>query len=123
MTTTVQDRGSRASNMLPCPHCGEPLRVQYGLRSYPFRCPKCRQYSAFPRESRITSVLVALAIYVPAVLLTKILALDKASTFLGIGAYAAVLVGSILIGARVVVRSSRATATHLAKVRRPFLVP
>lgn len=119
MTTPYpSDPGSRPPETLPCPHCGEPVCVQFGLRDLPFRCTKCRQYSVFPLESRVQTVFIAIAVMLPSVLLIKLLALDKASTFLGIGALVAAYLGVVLVAVRLSSRSSRKTATHLIKVRR-----
>lgn len=115
------DRESGFPKALPCPHCGEPLSLQAGLPKLPIRCTKCLQYSVFPLESRVKAATLLLAIAVGTVLLIRTLSLDKASTFLGISGLVAVLVGGLLIGSRLVERSTRKTATHLVKSRRPFL--
>lgn len=117
-TPSPSDPGSRLLQTLPCPHCGEPVRVQFGLRRYPFRCTKCRQYSVFPLESRVQTVFIAVAVLLPSVLLIKLLGLDQVSTIPGIGALMAVYLGVVLVAARLSSRSSRKTATHLIKVRR-----
>jgi uncharacterized protein (DUF983 family) len=123
MTPSSSDQGSRTPGTLPCPHCGELLRIQYWLGRFPFRCTKCGQYSAFPFETRVWSVFIILAAGCVTVLLIKLLALDKASTFPEIGALVAILLGGALAGSRLVTRSARATARHLVKSRRPFWFP
>ena len=119
-TPSPSDSGSPLLDTLPCPHCAEPMRIQIRLRSLPFRCPKCRGYSAFPFESRVQSAFILIVVGLATVLLSKLFALDKASTFPGIAAWMGVLVGGLLVGSRLVVRSLRATATHLVKSRRPL---
>jgi hypothetical protein len=123
MTSSSSDPGSRIPGTLPCPHCGEPLRIQYRLGRFPFRCTKCRQYSAFPFETRARSVFITVAAGCVTMLLIKLFALDKASTIPGIGALVAILLGGVLVSARLVAQSARATAKRLVKSRRPFWFP
>lgn len=101
---------------LPCPHCGEPVVVQYGLRRLPFRCRHCLRDCALPLRSRVAGVLVVLAVTTATILLLKFLGLDKASTFAGIGALLAVFLGGVLVATFLAARVSRATGTHLVKV-------
>jgi len=119
-TPPPSDFGSRVPDTLPCPHCAEPMRIQFGLRRLPFRCPKCRGYSAFPLESRLQSIVITLVAGLATVLLIKLFALDKASDYPGIAALLGVFVAGVLVGVRLVARSLRASVTHLVKVRRPL---
>ncbi len=104
--------------MLPCPHCGELIWLNSGLRRFPIRCPRCGEHSAFPLESRLRAILVMLLTGLATVSVIKIFSLDKASTALGISVYAAVLVAGIVLGGWLVGRSTRKTATYLVKLRR-----
>lgn len=121
MTTPSQsDFGSRVPDTLPCPHCAEPMRIQFGLRRLPFRCPKCHGYSAFPLESRLQSIFITLAAILAALLPVKLFALDKASTFPAIAVFIGVLFAGVLVSVYLVARSLRSTVTHLVKVRQPL---
>ena len=114
------ERGSGFPKTLPCPHCGELIILQSGLPKLPVQCTRCHKYSVFPLESRIRAASLFLAAALGTVLMSKLLSLEKASSVLGIAAYAAVLVVGVLVGARLVARSTRKTATHLVKSRGPL---
>ncbi len=106
---------------LPCPHCGEPIPLQFVHSKLPIRCPRCRQHSVFPLETRLWKAGILVAAAIGTVLLIKILSLDSATSLLGIGAKVAILLLGLVVGAWLVGRSTRKTATHLVKSRPPFL--
>lgn len=106
---------------LPCPHCGEPIPLQFVHSKLPIRCPRCRQHSVFPLETRRWQAGLLVAAAIGTVLLIKILSLDSATSLLGIGAKVAILLLGLVVGAWLVGRSTRKTATHLVKSRPPFL--
>ena len=107
---------------LPCPHCGEPIPLQFVHSKLPIRCPRCRQHSVFPLETRRWQAGLLVAAAIGTVLLIKILSLDSATSLLGIGAKVAILLLGLVVGAWLVGRSTRKTATHLVKSRPPFLL-
>lgn len=106
---------------LPCPHCGEPIPLQFVHSKLPIRCPRCRQHSVFPLETRLWKAGILVAAATGTVLLVKALSLDNASSLLGIGAEIAILLIGLFVAAWLVGRSTRKTATHLVKSRPPFL--
>lgn len=106
---------------LPCPHCGEPISLQFVHSKLPIRCPRCRRHSVFPLETRLWKASILVAVPIGTVLLTRILPLDSAASLLSICAKAAILLLGLFVAAWLVGRSTRKTATHLVKSRPPFL--